>query len=116
MQPRRNGVVMIGALCAAAACSKKATDSPDATNADDAASIADARDADAAESPDAKPDATIDPPDAAPSCTYGATPDGAAHLLATYKLAPTSMKVVDPFLEDADLDAAMAAGAQTVTA
>jgi len=102
---------MIGALCAAAACSKKATDSPDAMTAADAASIADA-----AESPDAKPDATIDPPDAAPSCTYGATPDGAAHLLASYKLAPTSMKVVDPLLKDADLDAAMAAGAQTVTA
>ncbi|HEX4461532.1 MAG TPA: esterase-like activity of phytase family protein, partial [Polyangia bacterium] len=63
----------------------------------------------------ANPDMTPSGPNAV-ACPYATTTDGQAHLLATFVLPPTSMKLMDPYLTDADLTAALTNGALTVTA
>ncbi len=50
------------------------------------------------------------------ACPYTTTTDGQAHLLATFVLPPTSMKLMDTYLTDAQLADALTNGALTVTA
>jgi hypothetical protein len=49
-------------------------------------------------------------------CSYDETSDGTAHLIGVYTLAATSLQVLNPYLTQADLDAALLNGAKTVTA
>jgi alkaline phosphatase len=48
-----------------------------------------------------------------PPCAYDEASDGTAHLLGLYTLPPTSMRVLNPYLTQADLDAAISHGAMT---